>query len=116
MDQLVTFFLGIIALALVSIVYYLARIERRLVTRQIESLTDDLDEVDELFVEAARLASVTGKLSASYLQRVLKIGYARAARIVDQLVSAGLASEPDGAKPIKVYSKKITEYLDNKTN
>ena len=116
MDQLATFILGIIALALVSIAYYLARIEKHLVTRKIESPTVDPDEVDELFVEAARLASVTGKLSASYLQRRLSIGYARAARIVDQIISAGLASEPNGSKPIKVYSKKITEYLDDKTN
>ncbi len=113
MDQLVTFFLGIIALALVSIAYYLSRIEKSLINRKSESPTFDPDEVDELFVDAARLASATGKLSASFLQRALRIGYARAARIVDQLVSAGLASEPDGAKPIKVYSKKIEEYLKN---
>jgi S-DNA-T family DNA segregation ATPase FtsK/SpoIIIE len=113
MDQLSTFFLGIIALALASIAYYLSRIEKRLVTRQIESLVHDPDEVDELFVQAVRLALGTGKLSASFLQRRLSIGYARASRIVDQIISAGLVSEPSGAKPIKVYKEKIEEYLKN---
>jgi S-DNA-T family DNA segregation ATPase FtsK/SpoIIIE len=44
-----------------------------------------------------------GKASASYLQRKLKVGYARAARLLDMLEEHGVIGPGDGAKPREVY-------------
>lgn len=68
----------------------------------------DLDSVesntdDELFDEARDLVIEEGKASASYLQRKLRIGYARAARLLDMLEDAGIVGPPDGARPREVY-------------
>lgn len=46
-------------------------------------------EIDELFGEAVKLFETYDKVSSSLLQRRLSIGYARAARIIDQLVEQG---------------------------
>jgi len=50
---------------------------------------------DPLFDEAAGILGDTGRASTSYLQRRLKIGYNRAARIMEELENAGLVSPPD---------------------
>lgn len=57
---------------------------------------------DEYFEEAARLVVEKEKASTSMLQRVFKIGFNRAARIVEQLESAGIIGEEEGTKPRKV--------------
>ncbi|MEK7139316.1 MAG: DNA translocase FtsK, partial [Patescibacteria group bacterium] len=57
------------------------------------------DDDDELLAAARDLVVSAGKASASYLQRRLKIGYARAARILDLLEAAGVIGPADGAKP-----------------
>ncbi len=54
---------------------------------------------DELFNEARDLVIQAGKASASLLQRRLKVGYARAARLLDLLEAEGVIGPPDGAKP-----------------
>jgi S-DNA-T family DNA segregation ATPase FtsK/SpoIIIE len=54
---------------------------------------------DELLDEARELIIKAGKASASYLQRHLRIGYARAARILDLLEAEGVIGPVDGAKP-----------------
>lgn len=56
-------------------------------------------ETDELFKDSVELVCQAGKASASLLQRRLSIGYARAARILDQLEAAGVVSPADGSKP-----------------
>ncbi len=58
---------------------------------------------DDLFFEAVRVVQDTGKASASLLQRQLKVGYARAARLLDIMEEKGLIGPPDGAKPRKVF-------------
>jgi S-DNA-T family DNA segregation ATPase FtsK/SpoIIIE len=58
-----------------------------------------LDERDELFVAAARVVSEHDQGSTSLLQRRLKVGYSRAARILDQLERARIVGPPDGTKP-----------------
>ena len=58
----------------------------------------DGDE-DELLEEAKEIIINDGKASASYLQRRLRIGYARAASILDQLESLGVIGPANGAKP-----------------
>lgn len=57
---------------------------------------------DPLFEEAKELVVRAGKASASYLQRRLKVGYARAARLIDLLEEAGVVGPGDGAKPREV--------------
>lgn len=61
------------------------------------------DDNDELYGEAVQLVREAGKASASYLQRRLKIGYARAARLLDMMESQGVVGPGDGAKPREVY-------------
>ncbi|MBU3742779.1 MAG: DNA translocase FtsK, partial [Candidatus Kapabacteria bacterium] len=56
------------------------------------------DDRDVLFEEAARIFIALQQASVSTLQRRLKIGYARAARIVDELEMAGIVGPPDGSK------------------
>jgi S-DNA-T family DNA segregation ATPase FtsK/SpoIIIE len=58
---------------------------------------------DDLFFDALRVVQETGKASASLLQRQLKVGYARAARLLDIMEEKGLIGPPDGAKPRKVF-------------
>lgn len=56
-------------------------------------------EDDELYNEARDLCIQAGKASASLLQRRLKVGYARAARLLDLLEAEGVIGPADGAKP-----------------
>lgn len=66
---------------------------------------------DDKFIEAARLFSKYDKASSSLIQRRLAVGYARAARILDQLYEAGFVGAPDGSKPREVNNAKIQEFL-----
>ena len=65
----------------------------------------DSDEGDELFGEAKDVVVQAGKASASLLQRRLKVGYARAARLLDILEERGVIGPGDGAKPREVFIK-----------
>ncbi len=60
---------------------------------------EDLGEKDELYEKALELVLLTGQASASYLQRKLKLGYARAARIIDQMEQEGIVGPSEGSKP-----------------
>ena len=62
---------------------------------------DILDE--ELWDDAINVISRTGKASASFLQRKLKIGYNRAARIIDLMEQQGLVGPENGSKPREVF-------------
>ncbi len=63
---------------------------------------DDQDaEKDEKYDFAVSLAQEQGSISASYLQRQFKIGYNRAARIIDHMEKIGLIDKADGVKPRK---------------
>lgn len=67
---------------------------------------DDMDEDDDELYEEAREAVIrAGKASSSYLQRKLKVGYARAARLMDMLEERGVVGPADGAKPREVLIK-----------
>ena len=59
-------------------------------------------EQDELFREGLCIAVQEGKISASFLQRRLKIGYNRAARMVELMEKKGMVSSAEGAKPREV--------------
>jgi len=69
-----------------------------------ESTLDD-DEEDELYEEARQCVIEAGKASTSYLQRKLKLGYARAARLMDILEERGVIGPGEGAKPREVLEK-----------
>ncbi len=58
--------------------------------------------VDALYDDAVKLVMEMGKASTSTLQRRLRIGYGRAARILDAMEAAGIIGPPDGSKPRKV--------------
>jgi S-DNA-T family DNA segregation ATPase FtsK/SpoIIIE len=58
---------------------------------------------DDLFEEAKNVVMQAGKASASLLQRRLRVGYARAARLLDILEDKGIIGPGDGAKPRDVY-------------
>jgi S-DNA-T family DNA segregation ATPase FtsK/SpoIIIE len=60
---------------------------------------------DELFDEAARLVVAERQASASFLQRRLRIGFSRAARLVDIMEQEGLLGPPQGSKPREVLVK-----------
>jgi S-DNA-T family DNA segregation ATPase FtsK/SpoIIIE len=60
---------------------------------------DKSDEKDPIFERAVELVLLTGQASASYLQRKLKLGYARAARIIDQMEGEGIVGPSEGSKP-----------------
>jgi S-DNA-T family DNA segregation ATPase FtsK/SpoIIIE len=60
------------------------------------------DEKDPMFEKAVELVLLTGQASASYLQRKLKLGYARAARIIDQMESEGIVGPSEGSKPREI--------------
>lgn len=71
-----------------------------------------LDDVDELFPDAVRLVVEQNKASASLVQRFLSVGYARAARIVDQLEQAGVVAPSHGSsKPRDVLISSADEFL-----
>jgi S-DNA-T family DNA segregation ATPase FtsK/SpoIIIE len=60
---------------------------------------------DSLFQQAVEIVSLFDKASASLLQRRLKIGYARAARILDELEGSGYVGPAEGSKPREVLKR-----------
>lgn len=73
----------------------------------------DINEGDELLPDAIRLVVEEGQASISLLQRRLKVGYARAARIVDEMEERGVIGGYEGSKPRKVLVSK--EELEEET-
>lgn len=68
-------------------------------------------EIDTLFKEAVREVCQYDRASASLLQRRLSIGYARAARIIDQLEATGVVGPAEGSKPRDVLVQNAEEFL-----
>jgi len=65
------------------------------------------DEFDEKYDEAVELVTDLGQASISLVQRYMKIGYNRAARIIEQMEAEGIVGPSDGVKPRKVLARKI---------
>ena len=80
-----------------------------------EATIDDEGDDDELYEQAREEVISAGKASTSYLQRKLKVGYARAARLVDMLEERGVIGPGEGAKPREVMVK-MDEETDNMPN
>ncbi len=71
----------------------------------------DMNEIDAMFVDSARIIVINQQGSASLLQRKLKLGYIRAGRIIDQLEAMGIIGSFQGSKPRDVLYNDI-ESLD----
>jgi S-DNA-T family DNA segregation ATPase FtsK/SpoIIIE len=72
-----------------------------------------LDDLDDMFEDAVRVITNQDKASASLLQRRLSIGYARAARILDQMEKAGIVGQADGSKPREVLISDADAYFQS---
>lgn len=77
--------------------------------------SNDIDDLDTLFSEAVELALELGQISTAMLVRRLKIGYARAARLLDQMEQKKIISGFDGSNPRRVLISK-SEYKDSQSN
>lgn len=73
------------------------------------------DADDDLFNDAAETVIRTGKASASLLQRRLRVGYARAARLLDLLEERGVVGPADGARPRQVLVSSLEESAGEET-
>jgi len=72
----------------------------------------DQKDRDDLFEQAVRIVCQYDRASSSLLQRRLSIGFARAARIIDQLELFGVVGPGDGSKPREVMIKNPDEFLN----
>ncbi|MEK7088264.1 MAG: DNA translocase FtsK [Patescibacteria group bacterium] len=79
---------------------------------------ETFDNEDELYEQAREEVIRAGKASTSYLQRKLRIGYARAARLVDMLEERGVIGPGEGARPREVINAPPTDnhIADTETN
>jgi len=68
-----------------------------------ESVVDDEDS-DDLYDDAKQSVIDAGKASTSYLQRKLRVGYSRAARLIDMLEERGVIGPADGSRPREILS------------
>ncbi len=75
------------------------------------TMIDGTEPEDDLFEEAVKVIVSNDKASASLLQRRLRVGYARAARLLDQMEQRGVVGPADGAKPRDVLINSVEDYL-----
>ncbi|MFV0340123.1 MAG: DNA translocase FtsK [Parachlamydiaceae bacterium] len=76
------------------------------------AMLDD-EPTDALYEQALEVILSTGNASTTFLQRKLKIGYARAASLIDQLEQKGVVSPAEGAKPRKILVGRSKEKQDD---
>ncbi|HEU4342620.1 MAG TPA: DNA translocase FtsK 4TM domain-containing protein [Candidatus Binatia bacterium] len=74
--------------------------------REIEAAAGD-EEYDEMYDQAVAIVTETQQASISMIQRRLRVGYNRAARMIEQMERDGVVGPADGAKPREVYAKRI---------
>ena len=75
---------------------------------------DDFE--DELYDEAVEITLLSGQASASNLQRRLRIGYARAARLIDIMEERGVIGPARGSKPREIYASRTGEDFEDEDN
>ena len=74
-----------------------------------ENSENDNEEDDDLYEDARETVIRSGKASTTYLQRKLRVGYARAARLMDILEERGVIGPGEGAKPREVLTRSMDE-------
>jgi S-DNA-T family DNA segregation ATPase FtsK/SpoIIIE len=74
-----------------------------------ENHASQSSDLDSLYEQAKEVILSTGNASTTFLQRKLKIGYARAASLMDQLEKNGIVGPIEGSKPRKIFAKKSIE-------
>jgi S-DNA-T family DNA segregation ATPase FtsK/SpoIIIE len=72
-----------------------------------EGLEEDLN--DELYDQAVRLVTESGQASISWVQRRLRVGYNRAARMIERMEREGVVSPSDGGRPREVLARRIDD-------
>ena len=79
-----------------------------ILSHMVEEETTDEEpvELDEKFDEAVEVVSKTGQASISMLQRKLRVGYNRAARMIETMEIEGIVGPSDGVRPREVYGRK----------
>lgn len=82
-----------------------AQYQEEMIPTEEESATD-VEDLDELYLKAVDLVIESDTASVSFLQRKLKVGYARAARIMDQMEERGIVGPAEKSKPRQVLSDK----------
>ncbi len=88
------------------------------VNNSVNSALQEIVDADPLFAKALEILLENKKISASYLQRRLGIGYNRASRMVDNMEAMGIIGEADGAKPRRliVQEEKLKAMLEGGGN
>jgi len=107
----ITILLIVIIVFQIYLTYKITKIDR-LFHKGTEKIWDD---DDELYEEAKRIVIETGRASASFLQRRLKIGYSRAAMLLDMLEEKEVIGSYEGSKPRAVFSKEKEQLNKNES-
>lgn len=84
--------------------------ERFLVPAEEHAEVDSEEEYDEKYDEAVALVAATGQASISMVQRRLRVGYNRAARMIEIMEKEGIVGPSDGVKPRDVLVRKSFDY------
>lgn len=98
--------------AKVPVVEYTEEVTTQQVNLRKAGTVASVDGKDTLFEEAIRVVCQYDRASASLLQRRLSIGYARAARILDQLEEAEIVGHGEGSKPRDVLVRNAEEFIN----
>ena len=77
---------------------------------------DNNEGHDDMFTDAVRVVIESGKASASLLQRRLRVGYARAARLVEEMEEQGIIGPADGARPRDVLVSSMDEVFGSSSS
>lgn len=96
----------------VPVVEYTEEVTNQQIGIKLGNKTTTEDGKDAFFEEAIRIVCQYDRASASLLQRKLSIGYARAARVLDQLEEAGVVSHAEGSKPRDVLIRNSDEAIN----
>lgn len=81
-------------------------------TAEADAADSGESERDELYARAVELVQMNGQASTSFLQRRLRVGYNRAARMIEMMEEDGIVAPADGAKPRQVLIRKNMDGTD----